>query len=429
METIKEENNDQKILSKIKKLYDESIEYLYISLTNLQSLLADTIDKNTNIYNIYDKNKIDDCQKSTNKILNKIKQRYAKDLKNNSNSNNKILYKSKLLNFYLKEIFKDENEKEEFFFPFYLLSYIMIVINHHEICLSEYFNGKIKINEFKSEDIDKNIISIALRCFLFIEMFSLYYQLKCKNNSYINKKNEESEIILNYFNTLNGNNNMSKKLINNLNEDEQNKLKNMANLSYKIIVIFLYDYEVNNKNNSINNNINPENILNQLINFSLLSYKDGLKTLIKESKLKKEIKIKIIKFKNYEYNNETLNLLFEQIKDQCPQNIININIKKENNNDSIKESNSKIDNDNNNTNKEKDNINKKNDNNNTIKENINNINFQDIINEQNNKIINLTNELNQFKTEFSDYKVKMNNIVKSLEKKIYELENTKKNDT
>ena len=141
-------------------------------------------------------------------------------------------------------------------------------------------------------------------------MFSLYYQLKCKNNSYINKKNEESEIILDYFNTLNGNNNMSKKLINNLNEDEQNKLKNMANLSYKIIVIFLYDYEVNNKNNSINNNNNPENILNQLINFSLLSYKDGLKTLIKESKLKKEIKIKIIKFKNYEYNNETLNLLF-----------------------------------------------------------------------------------------------------------------------
>ena len=40
-------------------------------------------------------------------------------------------------------------------------------------------------------------------------------------------------------------------------------------------------------------NINYENILSQLVNFSLLSYRDGFKTLIKECKLIKEIKIKI----------------------------------------------------------------------------------------------------------------------------------------
>ncbi len=136
------------------------------------------------------------------------------------------------------------------------------------------------------------------------------------------------------------------------------------------------------------NNIS-ENILNQVINFSLLSYKDGLKTLIKESKLKKEIKIKIIKYKNYEYNNDTLNLLFDEIKDYYPNNNINI------------------------------------DNNNNININENN-DLKEIINMQNNKIISLTNEINELKKEFSDYKFKMDNIINLLEKKINDLEKKNK---
>ncbi len=213
-----------KILSRIKQLYDQTIDYLYSSLTNIQSFLIDTIENDKNINNCYDNYKIDECQISINKIISNIKQRYSNELKDYSN-NNKILYKSKLINLYLKELFKDGNEREDFFFPFYLLSYIMIVINHHEICLEEFLNKKIKINEFKSEDIDKNIISVVLRCFIFVEMFSLYFQLKCSNpNTTIKNtknKNKESDIILNLYKSLKGNNYMSKKIINSLNEEEK----------------------------------------------------------------------------------------------------------------------------------------------------------------------------------------------------------------
>lgn len=406
MEKISESNYTN-ILSRIKQLYDQTIDYIYSSLTNIQSFLIDTIEKNKNINNIYNNNKIDECQISINKILNIIKQRYSNELKDNSN-NNKILYKSKLINFYLKELFKDGNEGDEFFFPFYLLSYIMIVINHHEICLVEFFNGKIKINEFKSEDIDKNYISVVLRCFIFIEMFSLYFQLKCSinKNIIITKKNKEADLILNFYNTLKGNNYMGTKIINSLNEEEKKNVKNLSILSYKVILIFLYDFDNENKNNNNNGNgrtisNNSENILNQLINFSLLSYKDGLKTLIKECKLKKEIKIKIIKYKNYEYNNETLNSLFGEIKDQYP-------------NKSILSMDKIVD----------DNINEiKNDN-----EIINSNYFKEIINTQNNKILSLTNELNDLKNEFNEYKSKMDNIVNSLEKKLNELTKNSNNN-
>ena len=174
----------------------------------------------------------------------------------------------------------------------------------------------------------------------------------------------------------------------------------MSLLSYKVILIFLYDFDNENKNNNTISN-NSENVLNQLINFSLLSYKDGLKTLIKESKLKKEIKIKIIKYKNYEYNNETLSLLFGEIKDQYP-------------NKSILSMDKVVD----------DNIHDiKNDN-----EIINTNYFKEIINTQNNKILSLTNELNDLKKEFNEYKSKMDNIVNSLEKKLNELTKNSNNN-
>ena len=407
------ENNqddyNKKILYKIKEIYDKTVEYLYCSLTNIESLLNNTNFQNISNSNIYNKEKKEKFQKSTNKILNSIKERYAKDLKNNSN-NNKILYKSKLLNFYLKEIFDDRNEKEEFFFPFYLLSYIMIIINHHEICLSEYFNGKIKINEFKSEDIDKNFISVILRCFIFIEMFSLYFQLKCLNSSSnLLKENNECEVIINLFKNLEGNNLKSKEIINELNEDERKEVKILSYLSYNIIIIFLYVYE---EKNNVNNN-NSENILNQLINFSLLSYKDGIKTLIRKSKLKKEKKIKILKYKNLEYNNETLNLIYNEIKDNYHyKNLINNEDTNINNINNIDD----------NKNKNKENNNK------IIDDKINNNDLRNIIKEQNNKIEKLTSELNELKTEFNNYKYKMDNIVKLLENKLKELEIKPKNN-
>ena len=126
-------------------------------------------------------------------------------------------------------------------------------------------------------------------------MFSLYFQLKCLNSSSnLLKENNECEVIINLFKNLEGNNLKSKEIINELNEDERKEVKILSYLSYNIIIIFLYDYE---EKNNVNNN-NSENILNQLINFSLLSYKDGIKTLIRKSKLKKKKKNKNLKKKN-----------------------------------------------------------------------------------------------------------------------------------
>jgi len=410
MEKAIDKDNDDKTLNRIKQLYEQLIDYIYLSLTNIQTLLSDTVD-NTNINNIYDNHKIDSCQMISNKIMNEIKQKYFKDLKNNNN--NKILYKSKLINFYLKEQFKDGNENEEYFFPFYLLSYIMIVINHHYICLLDYFNGKIKINQFKSEDIDKNLFSVILRCFIFIEMFSLYYQLKCsKSPNDITKKNKESDIILNYFCEFNTNNYMNKKILLSLNKEEKENVINLGNLSYKIVYLFLFDNESENKN------IGNENILNQLINFSLLSYKDGLKTLIRSSKLKKETKIKTIQYINYEYNNNTLNLLYQEIKEQNTKHNLNINEDKDNN---IIETNKEINNIKGKSNDESISSNDKKNNgeNNIINENEN---LKEIIVNQNKEILSLKSEINMIKNEFSDYKLNMDKRINLLEMKINELE-------
>ena len=408
MEKVNDNDNDYKSLNRIRLLYEQLIDHIYLSITNIKTLLSDTVD-NTNINNIYDTHKIDLCQILSNKIMNEVKQRYFKDLKNNTS--NKLLYKSKLINFYLKEQFKDGNENEEYFFPFYLLSYIMIVINHHYICLLDYFNGKIKISQFKSEDIDKNLFSVALRCFIFIEMFSLYYQLKCsKSSNDITKKNKVSDIILNYFCELNASNYMSKKILLSLKKEEKENVNKLGNLSFKIVNLFLFDKE------SENNNIGNENILNQLINFSLLSYKDGLKTLIRSSKLKKEIKIKIIHYINYEYNNNTLNLLYQEIKGQNSKKNLEINEEKINNAIKSKEEINKIQE----ISKDESIIsNAKKDKNDIINENEN---LKKIIESQNKEIAYLKNEINSIKNEFSDYKINMDKKINLLIMKINELE-------
>ena len=121
----------ENILSRIKEMYEKVINYLYLSLLDIKKLLYD-IEDNPN--NIFDEKKIEDCQNSINKIFLIIKKKYSKQI---DDKKNKTLYKSKLINFYFKELFKDENDKEEYYYPFYLLSYIMIIINHHEVCLSE----------------------------------------------------------------------------------------------------------------------------------------------------------------------------------------------------------------------------------------------------------------------------------------------------
>ena len=408
MEKDEDKDNEDQTLNRIKQFYEQLIDYIYLSLTNIQTLLSDTVD-NTNIYNIYDNHKIDLCQILSNKIMNEIKQKYFKDLKNNKN--NKILYKSKLINFYLKEQFKDGNENDEYFFPFYLLSYIMIVINHHYICLLDYFNGKIKLSQFKSEDIDKNLFSVILRCFIFIGMFSLYYQLKCSKSSYdITKKNKESDLILNYFCEFNTNNYMNKKILLSLNKEEKENVVKLGNLSYKIVNLFLFD------NEKETNKVGNENILNQLINFSLLSYKDGLKTLIRSSKLKKEIKIKTIQYINYEYNNNTLNLLYQEIKEHNTNQNLKINEEKENktikNNEEINNIKGKSNVENITSNDKKDNG----------ENNIINENMKEIIANQNKEIEFLKKEINAIKKEFSDYKLNMDKKITLLEMKFNEFE-------
>ena len=61
MEKAIDKDNDDKTLNRIKQLYEQLIDYIYLSLTNIQTLLSDTVD-NTNINNIYDNHKIDSCQ-------------------------------------------------------------------------------------------------------------------------------------------------------------------------------------------------------------------------------------------------------------------------------------------------------------------------------------------------------------------------------
>ena len=348
-------------LQRIKQIYENTIIKIYDSLFNIQLFLEENNeDKN----NIYDNQKILTCKSEINKLANKIEEKFKNELKNNTK---KISYKFKYLNIFLKELFKNENSNDDNYYPFYLLSYIMIVINHHEICLTEYFENKLNLNDFKSEDIDKNIISVILRSFIFYEMIFNYYQLKCLKNAKENIFKYFSNIFLNLKIFLDKNifwNNF-------LTENEVIEVDNLGKNSFELVKLFLGNDE-------------DENFLGQLINFSILSYKDGYKTLIKEGKLSKEIKVKIIKYINCEFNSQTMIDIIKDINENNKTKIIC------------------------------------NSNQNCIK-----LSLEEVVNEQNKKIVLLMKELKELNLKFIEYKETTDAKIINLEKRINELENNK----
>ena len=306
-----EEQNTTDQLPKITmKIVSETIDYIYSSLGNINYLLIDIVNlfgaikSNPNYF--YGKNKIGELQNYVNKTLNDY--RIGSNLKLLSEilKKDKISYYSNVLNHFFKYIFAEGKEADKYYFPFYSLCNIYKIIDQDYSTLYDYFE---KHNEKEPEaklenkiNINIDFISIILRCIRFIEIFSFYIQL----TSFISEVSLEeiNEYISYFFISSNKINHKSLTLLNYLKKDEIQLVNNLGITIYKICKIFLYNDKKDNNTD----------IVNHLINFGIINYKDGLKHLLEASTLGDEINKKVAHFLKEEVNCETISLLYEDIR-------------------------------------------------------------------------------------------------------------------